>query len=129
MRHIVILMLLLAPCWLLAQEVQLNEEPRIGQLMKAWADANRTASRIAGWRVQILSTADRAQADAMKLRFKADHPDAVAEWYHEKPYYKVRVGAFRTKLEAMAFIAEIRDFYPGCYPAQDPAIHPRDFLK
>lgn len=118
----------IGPNWANAQEVQTNEQPRITELVKAWANANRTSGRISGWRVQVLSTTDRQQADAAKARFRNEYPNLAADWTHERPYYKLRVGAFRTKLEAMALIAEIRDFYPGCYPAQDANIPPRDFL-
>lgn len=129
MRYQVMLLLCLLAAGLSAQEIQINEAPGITQLVKTWTDNNRNVSRIPGWRVQVMATPDRAQADAMKSRFKSEYPDMVADWFHEKPYYKVRVGAFSSKLEAMAFIAEIRDFYPGCYPAQDANIPPRDFLK
>ena len=129
MRALMFGILLVAFTSVTAQEIQINEAPNITGLVKSWIDNNRNVARLSGWRVQILATPDRAQADAIKLRFKHEYPQMAAEWYHEKPYYKVRVGAFATKLEAMGFIAEIKDFYPGCYPAQDAAIPPRDFLK
>ena len=39
----------------LSQEVQLNEDPKVAQLMKTWVNANRADPGIEGWRVQILS--------------------------------------------------------------------------
>lgn len=111
-----------------AQEVQINEDPAVTQLLRNWTNANRTNPKVEGWRVQIMATTDRQQVEESRNRFRLQHPDVPAEWTHEKPYYKLRVGAFRNKLEALAFIAGLTD-YAGAYPARDANIHPRDFLE
>ncbi len=111
-----------------AQEIQINEDPRVAQLLRNWTNANRANPKVEGWRVQIMSTTDRQQVEESRNRFRLQHPDVPAEWTHEKPYYKLRVGAFRNKLEALAFIAVLTD-YAGAYPARDANIHPRDFLE
>lgn len=112
-----------------AQEVQLNVDPAIEQLVRTWVAQNKTNPRMEGWRVQIMSSTDRQQVEDGKNRFLNMYPNVVADWVHEKPYYKLRVGAFRTRQEALSFLAEIKDSYPGAYPAKDPNIHPRDFLE
>lgn len=111
-----------------AQEIQLNEDPKISQLFRNWTNSNRANPRVDGWRIQIMATTDRQQAEDARNRFRLQHPDVPAEWIHEKPYYKLRAGAFRTKLEAQAFLATLTD-YAGAYPAKDVNIHPRDFLE
>ena len=82
-----------------------------------------------GWRVQLLSSTDRQGVEAGKSRFLNLYPTVPADWVHEKPYYKLRVGAFRTRQEALSFVMELKDAFPGAYPAKDPNIHPRDFLE
>lgn len=111
-----------------AQEVQLNEDPKVSQLVRNWTNSNRSNPRVNGWRVQIMATTDREQVEDARNRFRTQYPDVPAEWAHEKPYYKLRVGAFRNKLEAQAFLATLTD-YAGAYPAKDANIHPRDFLE
>ena len=111
-----------------AQEIQVNEDPKITQLMRNWVDNNRTAPHIDGWRVQLMASTDRQQVEDGRMRFRTYYPEVPADWIHEKPYYKLRVGAFRSRLEAMAFIAQMTEF-PGAYPARDMRIHPRDFLE
>lgn len=111
------------------QEIQVNADPAIEQLFKTWINLNRSNPRIEGWRIQIFSSTDRQQVESGKARFLNMYPNITADWVHEKPYYKLRVGAFRTRQEAMSFLAEIKDSYPGAYPAKDPNIHPRDFLE
>ena len=111
------------------QEIQVNADPAIEQLFKTWINLNRSNPHIQGWRIQIFSSTDRQQVDSGKAQFLNTYPNITADWVHEKPYYKLRVGAFRTRQEAMSFLAEIKDSYPGAYPAKDPNIHPRDFLE
>lgn len=114
----------------LAQEVQLNEDPDAARLFQAWVRANRANPHVAGWRVQILSSTNRQLIEEAKTRFRLLFPEVPADWYHEQPYYKLRVGAFRNRADAMAFIAgTLKDTYPGAYPAQDAQIHPREFLS
>ncbi len=110
-----------------AQEVQINEPPQITAMMRNWANANRTNPKVEGWRIQIMASTDRQQIEEGKLHFKHMHPEIPADWIHEKPYYKLRVGAFRSEREAYNFIPKLSGF-PGAYPARDAAIHPRDFL-
>jgi len=111
-----------------AQEVQINEDPKITQLTRNWTNANRANPRVEGWRIQIMATTDRQQVEDARSRFRVQYPNVPAEWTHEKPYYKLRVGAFRSKLEALAFLTTLTG-YAGAYPARDAEIHPRDFLE
>lgn len=124
-------LVLLFFCWVQttqAQEVQLNEAPKISQLFRDWTNHNRSNPQVEGWRVQIMATTDRKQVEDAHTIFKARYPDVPAEWTHEKPYYKLRVGAFRSRLEAQAFLNTLTE-YTGAYPAKDTNIHPRDFLE
>jgi hypothetical protein len=111
-----------------AQEIQLNEDPKVAQVVKSWVNSNRVTPGIEGWRVQIMASTDRIQVEQGRTRFRTEYPEVIANWVQEQPYYKLRVGAFRTKQEALAFIAQLSG-WPGAYPAKDANIHPRDFLE
>lgn len=124
----VFLLFLCAGQILPAQEVQLNEEPKIAQLFRNWTNSNRANPRVDGWRVQVMATTDRQQVEEARTRFRSQYPDVPADFVHEKPYYKLRVGAFRSRLEAQAFLETLVG-YTGAYPAKDSNIHPRDFLE
>ena len=125
------LLLLLLFCFshrVSAQEVQINEDPKITQLSKVWTNNNRSTPHIDGWRVQIMASTDRVQVDAGRKKFRTEYPEVAAEWILEKPFYKLRVGAFHTKQEALSFISELIG-WAGAYPTKDANIHPRDFLE
>jgi hypothetical protein len=111
-----------------AQKVQINEEPAITEMMQVWTKSNTDRPKVAGWRVQILSSTERKQVEDGKIRFKGLYPNIQADWVQEKPYYKLQIGAFSSKLEALAFMLEIKTDYPGAYAVQDASIHPRELL-
>jgi hypothetical protein len=121
--------LLMWQCGVLhAQEVQIQEEPRVSELIRVWTAANRSNSRLDGWRVQIMASTDRRQVEDGRNRFRLEHPEVSATVIQEQPYYKLRIGAFRSRQEAIAFIQQLEG-WPGAYPAKDGNIHPRDFLE
>jgi hypothetical protein len=124
-----LLILLLARGIAGAQDVQVNMDPAIEQLVRTWVAQNRANPRIDGWRIQIMSSTDRQRVDATKTQFLNQYPTMLADWVHEKPYYKLRVGAFHTRQEAMSFLLQLKYTYPEAYPTRDPNIHPRDFLE
>ena len=73
---------------------------------------------IQGYRVRIFfdnrQTA-RAESDAMLQRFSVLHYDIPAYRSYVNPYFKVTVGDFRTKSEAMQLLVRIRDEYPSAF--------------
>ncbi|MBN8680836.1 MAG: SPOR domain-containing protein [Chitinophagales bacterium] len=119
-------------CWVCAgaqaQDVQVQEEPRVSELIRVWVADNRANPKIEGWRVQIMASTDRRQVEDGRTRFRVEYPEVSATVVQEQPYYKLRVGAFRSRQEALAFI-RVLEGWPGAYPAIDNNIHPRDFLE
>ncbi|MBL7809561.1 MAG: SPOR domain-containing protein [Saprospiraceae bacterium] len=125
----ILLVLLLALCTgVCAQGVQLQEEPGVSGVVQNWVAANRSNPKVEGWRVQIMASTDRRQVDDARTRFRVAYPEVAATVVQEQPYYKLRVGAFRSRQEALVFIRMLEG-WPGAYPAIDNSIHPRDFLE
>jgi SPOR domain len=118
----------LAGGFLSAQEIQLNENPLVNQLLRNWVNQNRSKPGVSGWRLQITASTDRVLVEDKRNAFRQAYPDVPADWVHEKPYYKLRVGAFRNKQEAILFASTLIG-YTGSYPVPDEAIHPRDFIE
>ena len=79
------------------------------------ANATRTMS---GYRVRIFfdnkQTARVASEETLK-RFESMYHDVVAYRTYANPYFKVTVGDFRTKSEAMALLERIRYEFPSAF--------------
>ncbi|MBC7758257.1 MAG: SPOR domain-containing protein, partial [Phormidesmis sp. FL-bin-119] len=88
------------------------KDPQIDSLIsKRLALSRATVSgnsvTILGFRVQIFSGLGREQAYAEQTRFKSLYPNITSYVSYTQPNYRVRVGDFRTKLEAQKFMNEL----------------------
>lgn len=80
-----------------------------------------------GFRIQILSTEDMTDADEISLRYYdwADNRDLpftrAPEAYvlFRQPYYRVRVGDFRNRADAIEFLELLRPRFPGSWIVLD----------
>jgi len=70
-----------------------------------------------GYRVQIYFGADKTQANEIKAKFLAEFPNDDVHAYdiYEVPNFKIRVGDFRTRLEAYAFLKKIKADFPMAF--------------
>ena len=83
------------------------------------ANASRTLN---GYRVRIFfdnkQTARLASEETLK-RFESMYHDVVAYRTYANPYFKVTVGDFRTKSEAMALLERIRHEFPSAFVVKE----------
>jgi len=75
-------------------------------------DRYKSTYQLKGFRVQIYSDSKPHPAKQIRARFKNKYPDIPAYSKYEQPYYKVKVGDFKTKLEALKFKLEITETFP-----------------
>ena len=104
------------------QKVTIKEDPIVTQMMDKFVEKNKQKKTSAGWRVQIASTTDRRQMDETLKKFQQDYPEIPIAWVHAKPYYQVRAGAFKTKLESLRLLSLLKPEYPEAYPVADTNI-------
>jgi hypothetical protein len=53
-----------------------------------------------GFRIQLFSGTERNNANQLKAKFLAAYPAVPAYLIYQQPYFKLRVGDFRNKMEA-----------------------------
>ncbi len=109
-------------------QVTYVEDGAVSSLMAQYVSQNRSTTYTLGYRVQILSTADRRKMENMKADFTRKFPDLIPVWTYEAPNYKLRVGAFRTKLETERIKHILRAEYPSVFPVKDNKIRPIEYL-
>lgn len=110
------------------QRVIIEEDTPIGEMMERYAQINKARSTVTGWRVQIIATPDRQRLESVRQSFQYRYPSIPVDWVHDAPYFKLRAGAFATRLEAMRLRYILERDYPGLYLVRDDAIRPRDML-
>lgn len=120
--------LLFCSAGLNAQNILIEEDDPIGPMMERYIELNKAKSRVAGWRVQIMATPDRQRLESVKQSFQYRYPSVPVDWVHSSPYYKLRAGAFSSKLEALRLKYILEQDYPGIYLVKDDAIAPRELI-
>ncbi len=111
-----------------AQGMYIKEDPMIESMTQRFVEINKSTSTVSGWRIQLLASTDRRNIENAKQKFQAYYPNTFVDWVHEKPYYKVRAGAFLTKLDALRMLYIIKQDFPGAFLAQDKSIRPEEFV-
>jgi hypothetical protein len=95
---------LLTTAFLSAQEgiIEIKSDPRIEMLVKKQGlPSNTSASpQISGFRIQIIFDPERKTIDEARGRFAAVYPTIETYVIFNAPNYFLKVGDFRTQLEA-----------------------------
>ncbi|HUV00122.1 MAG TPA: SPOR domain-containing protein [Bacteroidales bacterium] len=101
----------------------INQDQGIDSLMYRYILYNQKLKGLDGFRIQIYSRNTRnAREESGKVRqlFMSRFPDIVSYASFAEPgYYKVRVGDFRTKNEAIRYLLMIRREFPDAYMVPD----------
>lgn len=101
------------------QDIKIQEDPVISRMMEKFVETNKESKTVSGWRIQIASTTDRREVDEVMSGFSQNYPDVILSWVHAKPYYQVRAGAFRTKMESLRLLSLLKKDFPNAYPVAD----------
>jgi len=110
----------------LSQKVEnlsyVNRDPRIDRLIEKHRQYNQANPGVDGFRVQIFFDSgnnSKRAAQTAREKFMEGHPDIIAYLTFKAPYYRVRVGDFRTKLEAEGFLFQLATAYPNAFTVPD----------
>lgn len=88
----------------------------VAQMVDKHIELNSKIKTIPGFRVQIASFSGvNSKVNAFNLRdkFMLENPDVQAYIVFDEPNFKVKVGDFRTRLEAYAYLQQIKETYKG----------------
>ncbi len=105
-------------------KVEIIQDGKIQDLLNKHIDINAKAP-IKGYRVKIHFGSDKAKAKEVKAQFIAKFPDVPAYEKYDQPNFNIRVGDFRTKLEAYKFLKQVQGEFPGAFLVQDEIEMPK----
>jgi hypothetical protein len=105
--------------------VVVHKDPRIDMLVKKQIDINEETTRdtrrtMQGYRIQVINSNDRNKVFAVKAKIYQTYPELKPYLMYQPPFYKLKVGNFKTKEEAEEYRKELsRDFPTGVYVVRD----------
>lgn len=103
-------------------QVEIFRDSKIDSIVKMHIAYNKAQEGMMGYRVQIFFDAgnnslNKAEIEAME--YQTLFPSDTAYISFTEPYYKVRVGDFRSRLEAEGYMQKILSDYPNAFVIQD----------
>ncbi len=101
-----------------SSKVEFVQEFKVKELVEKHIEINSKAT-INGYRIKIHFGADKNQAYEIKRKFSEKFPDVPAYAKYDQPNFNIRVGDFRTKLEAYKFLKEVQIEFPSAFLVQD----------
>lgn len=105
-------------------EVTVIKDPLIDSLIAKRLAVYKTSGEIKvgksivssyGYRVQIFYGSDRREVFSQQARFKGSYPKYNTYIIYKEPNYYVRVGDFRTRLEAQHLMSELKPTFPTLF--------------
>ena len=120
----ILLLLLISP---FITEAQVNTNDSLARkLVERHKLVNAAKKSMPGYRIQIYFGNDRIKAQEMRTEFIKFIPDEAAYLIYQQPNFKVRVGDFRTRLEAAGFLKQINSSFPNAFIVPDEVKLPAD---
>ncbi len=98
------------------------QEPNIELSLKDYIKKKSSEKGMNGYRVQIFfGTGHNSRNNAYQVRnnFASKYQDIQAHVIFQEPYFKVRVGDFRNKSEALKVLKSIEKDFEGAFIVKD----------
>ena len=109
------------------KEILTINQNGINNLVNKYKEILKNKGGIDGWKIQITFKAKREKILPIKNKFTNLYPKIPAQITFESPYYKLIVGSFRTRNEALKTQHKINKHFPGAHPV--PIIINTSLLK
>ena len=106
----------IAPVFSQGSRFSVTGDVAVNAMVERHVEFNNRVKTIPGFRVQIASFSganSKNSAFSLRDRFVIDYPAVQAYIVFDEPNFKVKVGDFRTSLEAYAFLQQIKEVYKG----------------
>lgn len=94
------------------------QDPGIAKLVGIHIDASSKNKLIDGFRIQLyLGSNNNAKKEAaqVKSRLLSLFPNERPHVIYEAPFWRVQVGDFRSKNEALSLYKKLKPEFPSCY--------------
>jgi len=100
---------------LIAKRIELNLKPTTAPATVSTGRPGTTIVSQMGYRVQIFYGSDRREVFNEQSKFNNSFPELNTYITYKQPNYYLRVGDFRTRLEAQRLMNELRPIFPTLF--------------
>jgi hypothetical protein len=87
-------------------QIEIHQDKRIGEFL-----AQKKSRSMLGYRVQICFDPNKSTVEEVRNRFISSYPKIDTYMNFEAPYFSLKVGDFRTQIEAQSFAEKLQGSY------------------
>lgn len=109
--------------------VVISQDLGIAEMLSDYRDINSKIGFIEGYRIQLYSGSgvnSKKEAMAIRVKFLSLFPSEMADLYYNAPFWRVRVGNYRYKNEALPLLNKVKKQFPSSYMVKDNNIKKSD---
>ena len=122
-----VIVFLMSICSVVGQGVSIKRNSAVDSLVSLHKQINSIDSLVPGFRVQIFfESGNFSKKQAMETTegFVVSYPLLSHYLSFNEPYYRIRVGDFRTMIEAKGFLMSILSEYPSAFVVEEMIHYP-----
>jgi len=108
--------------------IHYHQSAAISSIMKKNIKVNEAKPKVSGYRIQVFSVSGVNSKDKVnkeKAEYLLKNKDANIYIVYQSPYFKLRIGDYRDKLEAQYHLQEIIKDYPFAFTVKDEVNIPK----
>ena len=99
----------------------------VDKLVSKYKQILKKTGGIEGWRIQLIFKDQKEEILPYQIKFTNLYPEIPVQIAFDSPNYKLTVGNFRTRNQALKIKHQISKNFPGAYPV--PIIIDPDLLE
>lgn len=99
--------------------IEIIQDARVDTLISRYTQVKQKQSSIEGYRIQISAGSNRNIIYQTKSQFYQNFPEIKQYIVYQSPNFKLRVGNYRTRLEAYKDLQEIQPQFNGAFIIRD----------
>jgi hypothetical protein len=115
---LILIILTLIPFSIYSQNINIKYESGIDSLIIKNNTIQQKKDGILGWRIQLKFKSTKEEIKKTRAEFMKIYPETPTYLTYESPYYRICVGNFRTKNEALKLNNFIRRNFVEAYPVK-----------
>ncbi len=100
-------------------KVSLESDMDLAFLLDAHLDKNMHCYYSQGFRIQVMNSSNRSEVYEKKAEVYTTFNTHKGYIVYDQPYYKLRIGDFKTKLEARKFLEEVITEFSTAFIVKD----------
>ena len=101
------------------QNVNTSNDELVSDLVERHKRIGLLKQTTSGYRIQLYFGSERSKAAEIKTDFTNNFTNTPAYLIYQQPNFKIRVGDFKTRMEAFAFLESIKEFYTTSFIVPD----------